>query len=282
MKKISILLITLFSVLAYSQEENKLFEVYENNQERNVRLEAVREGDKIIFRKTTEGDIVSEDGTIEEEEKDNLPSVPQFYKSIVKRNYLELEQMLKDGANVNNTLYEKNTALHLAASWNDNQMVDILLKNKANIKAINNKGETPLHFACGYGNTQLLLKMETKKFNEELNKKTKNGWTCLHFLALYSKNINSAKYIASFNPNFNIKDENEQTPAHFAAASRNFPILLEWVKLGLINLQEKDKHLNTVEDYVIKNSDIFMQMQFFPYLSENKKQFLKENIDLFK
>jgi len=279
MKKIA-LLVLLFSSLSYAQNETKLFEVYENKSEQDVRLEAVREGDQILFRKTEGGDIVSNSEVVQDIVAPRGPSVSDFYYLVSKKDYLMIEDSLSHGVNADTKLYAGNTALHLASSWDDRKMVDLLLKYNANAKMLNNKGETPLHMACGYAGVEIiqsLLSQKTKSISEELNRKTKNGRTCMHFAAL-GKSPEVAKYIAAQKPDFSLKDENGQTPGHFAVATGNFKILYAWLKSKSINIQDKDKYETSVEDYMLNKSDIFTRARLYPYFSNERKAQIKESI----
>lgn len=284
--KIKILLVLLLnSSLVSAQTETKLFEVYTNKSGQDVRLEAVRNGDQVLFKKTEGGQILSENQE-EEEEKvvvtEKRPTVSDFYISVSKKNYVAIEEILSKGTSADSKLYAGSTALHMASSWNDKKMLDLLLTHNGNIKAQNNKGEMPVHLACGYGSIDLLksiaLAKTVKNFSEELNKKTKQGRTCMHYLALYSRNNNMAKYVASLKPDFKLKDESGQNPGHFAATTDNWSILLDWVQLGAIPLQDKDNFDMTVENYIMKRADIFTKAKFLPYLTEDNKIKIQDSI----
>lgn len=284
MKKILPFLI-LTSSLVYAQTETKLFEVYDHKSSQDVRLEAVREGDQVLFKKTEGGDIVSANGEIEEKEEiiePRVPQVPEFYLAVSRKNYTDMESNISAGISVDTKLYAGNTALHMASSWNDKTMVDLLLKNNATIRAVNAKNELPIHLACGSSSLEVVKILTTAKAIknpvEEFNKKTKNGRTCMHFIALTSRNVEVAKYVASFKPDFKLKDEQGQNPGHFAAATGNWSILTEWLKAGVIDLEDKDKFDMTVEDYIQSKADVFTKAKLYPYLSTKTKAQVKESL----
>lgn len=283
MKKI-ILFLLLTSSFVYAQTDTKIFEVYNHKSSQDVRLEAVREGEQILFKKTEGGDIISPKG--ENEEKEEVVEVPKgpqvsdFYLAVSKKNYLEMEANISAGIPVDTKLYAGNTALHMASSWNDKKMVDLLLKNNAIPRVANIKNELPLHLACGYADVEIIKTLSTAKGIkspvEEFNKKTKNGRTCMHFIALSSRNIEVAKYVASFKPDFKSKDEQGQNPGHFAAATGNWSILNEWLKTSSLDLEDKDKFEMTVEDYIQSKADIFTKAKLYPYLNPKTKAQIKE------
>jgi Ankyrin repeats (3 copies) len=284
--KIIIPFLLLTSSLVYAQTETKLFEVYNHKSSSDVRLEAVREGDQVLFKKTEGRDIISSTGEIEEKEEvieaPKGPQVPDFYLAVSRKNYADIESNITSGIAVDTKLYAGNTALHMASSWNDKTMVDLLLKNNASAHALNAKNELPLHFACGSSSVEIIKTLITAKGIkspvEEFNKKTKNGRTCMHFIALTSRNVEVAKYVASFKPDFKIKDEQGQNPGHFAAATGNWLILTEWLKTNSLDLEDKDKFDMTVEDYIQSKADVFTKAKLYPYLTAKTKTQIKENL----
>lgn len=281
MKRIFLFLL-LTSSFVYAQTDTKLFEVYNNKSSQDVRLEAVREGEQIMFKKTEGGEIVSP----QDEDKEIVvevpkgPHVPDFYLAVSRKNYLEMEDNIRAGIPVDTKLYTGNTALHMASSWSDKKMVDLLLKNNAIPRITNIKNELPIHLACGYADLEIIKILSTAKGIkspvEEFNKKTKNGRTCMHFIALSSRNIEVAKYVASFKPDFKSKDEQGQNPGHFAAATGNWSILNEWLKTGSLDLEDKDKFEMTVEDYIQSKADIFTKAKLYPYKTAKTKAQIKE------
>lgn len=286
MKKI-ITFLLLVSPLSYAQTERKIFEVYNNDSSQDVRLEAIREGDKVLFKKTDEGDIISitdEGEEIEEvEEAPKVPQVSSFYLATAQKNYTEMQDSLSRGTSVDTKLYAGNTALNMASTWNDKIMVDLLLKNNANIHATNIKGEMPIHFACGNSDLNLIKLLTyskgVKNPVDEFNIKSKEGRTCMHFLALTSQNAEVARYVASFKPDFKIKDEQGQNPGHFAAATGNWVVLTEWLKTSSLDLQDKDKFDMTIEDYILSKADVFTKTNLYPYLTDSSKSKIKENLE---
>lgn len=62
-----------------------------------------------------------------------------------------VQELLKNGLNVNSASEEGLSALHEAAAQENLEMMDFLLANGANINAQDNEGWTPLHAVCHYG-----------------------------------------------------------------------------------------------------------------------------------
>src|SRR5262245_33731901 len=82
-------------------------------------------------------------------------------RAVKRRDKPAVQALLKQGANVNETLPDGATALHYAALENELTIAEALVKAGANAKVVNQLGMTPLHLACLNGSAQmaeLLLK----------------------------------------------------------------------------------------------------------------------------
>ena len=82
-------------------------------------------------------------------------------RAVKRRDRPAVQALLKQGANVNETLPDGATALHYAALENELTIAEALVKAGANAKVINQLGMTPLHLACLNGSAtmaELLLK----------------------------------------------------------------------------------------------------------------------------
>ena len=64
--------------------------------------------------------------------------------------------LIAAGADVNEQDSETMTALHWAAHWNDQELVDFLLSEGAEAEVSNRYGVTPLHEASLVGNLELI------------------------------------------------------------------------------------------------------------------------------
>ena len=75
------------------------------------------------------------------------PSTPPLVAAAATYNLVELEALLKNGAEVNMATEQGTTALHVAAARGEEQMIHLLLHAGANLNARIKTGATPLIFA---------------------------------------------------------------------------------------------------------------------------------------
>ena len=68
----------------------------------------------------------------------------------------QLEELLKQGADVNAPQVDGMTALHFATYHDDRKAVELLVHRGANVKAANRYGVTPLSLACTNGNAAIV------------------------------------------------------------------------------------------------------------------------------
>lgn len=231
--------------------------------------------DSILFKK-------NEDGSFTEGEDTPKDNGSEYAHAVASKDYAKIEQLLQSGISPETVLFEGDTALHLGASWGDIQLISLMLKYKANIHAVNSRGETPLQMACSSQNIEniklLLSQRNAKSIDEEINKKTKNGRTCLHMAVLSQKaNTQTIEYISSLHPQL-IPDENGQTAAHYAGALRKWDILLQLLKDNKIDISIKDNFGNSIDDYIMKKSDIFSRINFLPYLPPIEQEEVKNKV----
>lgn len=86
------------------------------------------------------------------------------------------------------------TPLHLAAYWDEKDIVDELLKAKADPNATNGKGWTPLHSAALAGGMKSRRKIIEKllKAGGKADTPDKNGWTAKEYMAIWAENAEAA------------------------------------------------------------------------------------------
>ena len=272
------LLLFFLTLTSYSQNT---FEVYENKGE-DVKLEAIEKNGQILFKKTETGKIIinSEDEDKIQVKKEKIiteieqPVVSEFFSAVSKKDLLIIKELIIKGQDVNTVLFEGNTALHLASLWGNVDMIELLIKNKANLKAKNNNGETPFHWVCKSGNISAFraIAMNLKSVKDELNTQAKDGRTCLHQLALIPVKLDFLKYILTFNPNIKIKDKNNQSAQHFAAAYSQWGTLYELVRYNKLIFGEPDVDSVSAEQLLLKQADLTILKSFYSYLSKNNQE----------
>ncbi|MBD0392011.1 ankyrin repeat domain-containing protein [Wolbachia endosymbiont of Pentalonia nigronervosa] len=135
-----------------------------------------------------------------------------------------VEDYIKKGVVVNAKDKDGWTSLHYAVQNNRNEVVGVLLNNKADVNAkTTDKGNTPLHIAVSKGNdgiVKILLQHASKlnviKFNDFINAQTTiKGTTALH-LAAEKGNLHVVKLLLENGAVVNIKNSVGDTPLQVA------------------------------------------------------------------
>ena len=120
--------------------------------------------------------------------------------------------------------------LHWAASYNRIPIVELLSEEKGfDIDAQDGAGWTALMMAASLKDGDALVDLLLAK-SADVDEKTNNGQTALHFAASKS-NLDTARKLIAHKASARVKDKRGQLPLHRAAAVGNVPI----VKLMLEN-----------------------------------------------
>ncbi len=214
MKKnlISFLIFSIFSI-SYAQvfeieKKESINNVLQNSEQKLSQIE----DDDIIVDKSKDEIII---------DAKPIPTVDKWMSTVQakERDYLKIEEMLRNGQNANQGIFEGSSMLHLGAWQNDEKLFTLGLNYGGNITLLNKNGETPLHWAAYSKNPNIIkLALLDKSSLKILNKQNKNGRTVFHFNALQWGNIDVAKALILAKADINIKDNNGQTPLHYALA----------------------------------------------------------------
>ena len=99
----------------------------------------------------------------------------------------KIEYLKKKGVRINARDLDGNTVLHnilteMIGMFDDNASVKLLINCGANVNAQNNKKETPLHVSVKNENTSLEIVHTLLKAGAEVNSRTYQGKTALHYL----------------------------------------------------------------------------------------------------
>jgi len=105
--------------------------------------------------------------------------------------------------NIQNNLGQ--SALHLATYLQQNQIVDLLIKNGANFELLDNKGKNIFHICSEIGNIEMVkliiesIKSLYDKFDlsEVMNYRDKDGYSPF-YLSVLNRHFELSKYLASF------------------------------------------------------------------------------------
>ncbi len=138
----------------------------------------------------------------------------EIFDLLLAHDKVEVDDVNKDGV----------TALHLAASVSNVEVVKYLINKGANPNIFDKEGRSPLHVAAwqrdGIPVIDLLLahpKVEVIKFIDDVDE---DGQTALHFAA-YKSNVEVVKYLINKGANPNIFDKWGQSLLHVAAWERD-------------------------------------------------------------
>ncbi len=179
-------------------------------------------------------------------------------------------------------LYDKkksgNTALHVATSEGNLDMVEIIIKaDRHTLYAQDKAGFTPLHEAVQQNQIEIvkhIIGVDIKT----LLKQDKHGQTPLHIAIITANNKMVKLIISADRKTIYIKDKNGLTPLHLAATFDNTYIaeLIASVDIETIKIADNDNKLPS--DYAPENSKMGSLMKnFLKYYDKIKKEGPKED-----
>ncbi len=274
MKK-KILSALIFSFFSLSQAQ--VFEVEKNDslnkniQTQNNQSQNQSDDDDIIIDKSKDEVII---------EAKPIASVDKWMSTVQakERNYSQIEEMLKNGQNANQGIFEGSSMLHLAAWQNDEKLFSLGMSYGGNLSILNKNGETPLHWAA-YSKNPNIIKMALSDKNalKLINKTNKNGRNVFHFNALQWGNIDVAKILISAKADINIKDNNGQTPLHYAVALRRWDLAKLYIMSGA-DTKIKDNSGDAFDEYLMRNGDIEGYKLLYSYLSPENQSIIKNRL----
>lgn len=153
----------------------------------------------------------------------------ELFSAVRKNDVKLLAELLKPGNQSNEIDVDGRTPLHHACIQGFIECINLLLQHGANILAKDNSGQTALHLAAHYGREAILnLLLNTLPKKSSVDIKDNNGKTPLHSAAFVSMPGVAQKLIEK-GADINASNEHGYTPLHFAAREGH----LEVVKLLL-------------------------------------------------
>ena len=123
----------------------------------------------------------------------------------------EMEELLKDGGNVNTADSRNLSLLHLAAAFNpDPDMVTLLLRHRADPEARDREGNMPLHLAARLnGNPEMITRLI--KGGCEVNARNSWGATPLILAAWENRNSKVLERLLDSGADPSLRDHNGET-----------------------------------------------------------------------
>jgi ankyrin repeat protein len=150
------------------------------------------------------------------------------------RNIEIIQLLLNKGADVNiQSLNIGTTALLCACSNDDTEIIKLLLDNDAELNVKNSQNFTPLHHACRNNNIEI-VKLFLKK-NIEVNIQDISVGNSPLIYACINDNIEMVKILLEYGAEVNIKNNENQTPLHYAYQHNNRELRKLLVDAGAID-----------------------------------------------
>lgn len=168
----------------------------------------------------------------------------------------------KKDLDINSTLLDDWTALHLAANEGYAEVVQILIKHGANIEAETRMNRRALHIACLRGNLEvvkILINADAKK-----DCKDKDFYTPLHFAAVNGSN-KIIKVLLESGASHNVKNYQGNTPLDICLNVDTRKIFDEY-KVRV----ENDYGRTFLGDAILNNSRADHVGKFLIYMEKNK------------
>ncbi|XP_071836319.1 uncharacterized protein [Apostichopus japonicus] len=172
---------------------------------------------------------------------------PLHIAARIKEGEKVAEMLLKSGADVNATMSNGETALHVAARHGHLKMVQALLEEGADVEYGSKVGENPLHVAVRHAHYPIVnelitfVNLELSRLDAVMavNSQSEEGETPLHYAAEITKNIihyptedvDIMARLLEYDADINVVTKlTHETPLHYCARAGNTDILLQMLK----------------------------------------------------
>ncbi len=245
-----------------------------------IKLEKTQEIDKDI--------LFIQEGNVDEEEEAQKEivrkeAINSFSLAIQSKKYDEIESHLKNGANINLNLYDGNNIAILSSFHGDSKLLNFAAEKKADLTKLNDKGESIIYWGSTKKDLEYLSTVKTllspKDFDVLLKKQTKTKRNPLHAAVLYGGNLDVIKFLLGNKVSLKDKDENGQTPLHYAAALRKWNVLEFLLKNGG-NINEVDAKNESVEQYLIEKWDLEAMQKLYSFVSPTTQRIIESRLSV--
>lgn len=146
------------------------------------------------------------------------------------------KEALDNGADVNACI-DGRTAIIMATSNGNYDLVKLLIKHGVNIEVIDNERWTPLYTAASYNYPDILVLLLNNGANIETQHKEEGDWTPLH-TAAWNGHLDIVKTLIEYGANINAEDDQNRTPLDLAIEEDN-TIVIEFIEDYLKSLSEQ-------------------------------------------
>lgn len=194
------------------------------------------------------------------------PALAHFQEISRRQKEGELEALMRKGANERDP--SGNSALHLAIKAGDRgAIIELIANPNVDVNAKNKKGVTPLQSAVSEGDIQTIRAL--LKAGANVNEKKYGGFTPLHSVAVFEKNIGIGEVLLKADGiRLNEKNRHQATPLHTALKFSNNEFALAIIRAGAeINERDNDKmsplhyateraNINTIRALIRASADV--------------------------
>ncbi|MBT28688.1 MAG: hypothetical protein CMO01_03425 [Thalassobius sp.] len=146
-------------------------------------------------------------------------NIPPIFTAIQRNNVQQVESMLDSGTDPGSSDMLRNTALHQAAFYGYEKIIELLVAKGADINAVNEAGQTPLYSAIHADHVQAVEALLNHGASLS-TKYTDNRYTALHLAALDGK-YEVAEALLKKGANTKAKDANGKKPIDYAKATKD-------------------------------------------------------------
>ncbi|XP_046856489.1 inversin-like [Xenia sp. Carnegie-2017] len=167
-----------------------------------------------------------------DEEMDNIEKTALFLKACDCGNLFEVKTFLDDGVNVNVSVKNDCTGLHLATSRSHYEICEYLCEKGAKCELHDKRGKTPLHLAAIEGDVKMVALL--LQYNKDVLLQTdKEGKIPLHFAAAMG-HLEVVKMLVSAQSSIHNKlQQSPPTPLDCAILSRQHDVIKWMIEDGL-------------------------------------------------